>query len=67
MIQYLIVFRCLVVLAILLQSTFGVSCHEEMTVLVMLLVKAFRCLLLWSGCSGALFVVMSSEVGMGEL
>ena len=38
-----------------------------MTVLVMLLVKALHCLLLWSGSLGAVFVVMRCEVGMGEL
>ena len=38
-----------------------------MTVLVVFLVKAFHCLLLRSGLLGAFFVVMRSEVGLGEL
>ena len=58
---------CTVVLGTLLQSTLGVSCDEEVTVLVMLFVKAFHCLLLWGGFHGAVVVVVRSEVGMGEL
>ena len=38
-----------------------------MTVLVMLLVKALHCLLLQGGTLGAVFIVMRSEDGLGEL
>ena len=51
----------------LLVSIFGVSCHEEVTVLIMLLAKLLHCLLVWSVNPCGRAVVLRSQVGLGEL
>ena len=51
----------------LLIAFFGVSCHEEVTILIMLLAKPLHCLLLWIGALCDLADVMRSQVGLGEL
>ena len=56
-----------IVLFILLVSNFCVFCHEEVTILIMLLAEPLHCLLLWSVTPCGLAVVMRSQVGLREL
>ena len=51
----------------LLVSIFCVPCHEEVTILIMLLAKPLHCLLLWVGALCDLADLMRSQVGLGEL
>ena len=55
------------VFCILLLSVVCISCDEKVTVLVMLLVRSFHCLLLQSVTPCGLAVVMRCKVGLREL
>lgn len=55
------------VLFILLHSSVGITCHEEVTVSVMLLVEMFHRLLLRCATPCSLGVVVGSKVGLREL
>ena len=54
-------------LCVLLSLGSIISCREEVTILIMLLVESLHGLLLWSGTPCGLAVVMRSQVGLGEL